>query len=80
MAPGIVSTFSCKVVPVHTGELLDATGVLGVAFTAANVVLSTLVHPLTVTLTVYVPVAAIVAAAMDGFCAEDEKLLGPVHE
>jgi high-affinity K+ transport system ATPase subunit B len=65
---------------VQTGELLETTGIPGVAFTAANVVLSTLVHPFTVTLIVYVPVAAVVAPAILGFCSVDVNPFGPLQE
>ena len=52
----------------------------GTAFTVAVVVPAALVQPLTVTVTEYVPVAAVVAAGMEGFCREELKLFGPVHE
>jgi hypothetical protein len=80
VAPGIVSTVNCNIVPVQTGLLLDALGVVGVEFTPTKVVLSTLVQPLIVTFTVYVPVAAVVAFTIDGFCEEEENPFGPVHE
>ena len=54
-------------------------GVEGIAFTVADVVAAELVHPSTVTVTLYVPVAAVVALVMLGFCSDDVKLLGPVH-
>jgi len=38
------------------------------------------VHPPAVTVTLYVPAIAVVALAIDGFCAEETKLFGPVHE
>ncbi len=37
-------------------------------------------HPATVAVTEYVPVAAVVTFAMVGFCDDEVKLLGPVHE
>jgi hypothetical protein len=60
--------------------LLLTIGVAGVGVIDTVVVASELVHPLTVTVTEYVPSAAIVTPAIDGFCKADEKLLGPVHE
>ena len=38
-----------------------------------------LVHPLTATVTKYVPLAAVVAESIVGFCNADVKLFGPVH-
>ena len=54
-------------------------GVDGIALTTADVVAAVLVHPFTVTVTLYVPVAATVALEIEGFCADDAKLSGPVH-
>jgi hypothetical protein len=68
------------VFPVHTGVLLDADGVAGVALTTTAVVPAAEVHPFVVTVTLYVPVAAIVTEPMEGFCADELKLFGPVHE
>ena len=36
-------------------------------------------QPLTVTVTLYVPEAAVVAFVIDGFCCDEVKLLGPVQ-
>jgi hypothetical protein len=49
VAPVIESTVSCNVDPEQTGLLLDATGVTGVALTAAATVPVELEHPFTVT-------------------------------
>src|SRR5206468_1390739 len=38
------------------------------------------VQPLTVTVTEYVPASAVVAFARVGFCCEEVKPFGPVHE
>ena len=57
----------------------EMVGVEGIALTTADVVAAVLVHPFTVTVTLYVPVAATVALEIEGFCADDVKLLGPVH-
>lgn len=61
------------------GPLFDAVGVAGMAFTVAVVEPAALVHPLTVIVTEYVPVLAVVAAAIEGFCAVDVNPPGPVH-
>jgi hypothetical protein len=68
------------VFPEHTGVLLDAAGVAGVEFTTTAVVPTPDVHPLAVTVTLYVPAIAVVALVADGFCTAETKLLGPVHE
>jgi hypothetical protein len=47
--------------------LLETTGVAGAEFTAAVTVPAALVHPFTVTVNEYVPVAAAVAPAIEGF-------------
>src|SRR6218665_139653 len=67
------------VLPVHTGELLDAVGVAGVEFTTTAVVPTALVQPLVVTVTLYVPAIAVVALVMLGFCTDDVNEFGPVH-
>lgn len=66
--------------PVHTGELLDAVGVDGVAFTTTAVVPTPEVQPLAVTVTLYVPAIATVALVRLGFCEEEANADGPVHE
>lgn len=65
--------------PEHTGELLDAAGVAGVALMITAVVPAAEVHPLSVTVTLYVPVAAVVTEVMFGFCSDELKLFGPVQ-
>jgi hypothetical protein len=49
------------------------------ALTVAVVVPAALVQLLTVTVTEYMPVAAVVALVMDGVLEEEIKLLGPVQ-
>ena len=49
------------------GPLFEGAGVAGMAFTTAVVDPAELVQPLTVTVTLYVPPAAVVAPAIDGF-------------
>jgi hypothetical protein len=69
-----------SVEPAQIGELLEAVGVAGIGLTVTAVVAAALLHPETVTVTEYVPLAAMVAAAMEGFCVDEEKLFGPVQE
>ena len=68
------------VLPVHTGVLLDAVGVAGVAFTTTAVVPIAEVHPFVVIVTLYVPANATVAPGRVGFCNADANADGPVHE
>ena len=70
-----------SVCPVHkgvlaAGESVDGGGVFTTTFT----VWLGPVQPFTVTFTEYVPAFANVALAMLGFCNEELKLFGPVHE
>ena len=58
---------------------MEAVGVAGVALTVAVVVPAADVQPETVTVTEYVPVAAVVALAIDGFWSADVKPFGPVQ-
>lgn len=72
-----------RVEPVHraVGEaVIDAT--VGNGFTVALVVRTPVaVQPLaSLITTLYVPVAAVVADAMVGFCSGDVNVFGPVHE
>ena len=56
-----------NVEPAQIGPLFPAVGAAGIAFTVATVVPATEAHPLTVTVTEYVPLAAVVALGMLGF-------------
>jgi hypothetical protein len=67
------------VVPEQTGLSLLAVGADGIALTVAVVVAAEDVHPLAVAVTVYVPLAPVVAPEIDGFCAVEVKLFGPVQ-
>ncbi len=68
-----------RVDPTQTGLLLDAVAI-GFVLTITLVV-PVPVQPLaSVTNTVYVPVAAEVTPAIEGFCSKDEKPFGPVQE
>ena len=66
-------------VPEHTVVLPVTLLMVGFALTVTLVV-AELTQPFALaTVTVYVPLAAVVALVIDGFCEEDTKLLGPVH-
>ena len=80
VAPATAGVDRLMVLPVQTGVLLDTVGVAGVAFTTTVVVPAAEVHPLAVTVTLYVPAMATVAFVILGFCTEEAKLFGPVHE
>lgn len=79
MAPATVLDVRFNVVPSQIGLLLLAAGAAGIGLTVTAVVPAVLVHPLTVTVTEYVPDAATVVAAIEGFCVAEEKVFGPVH-
>ena len=68
-----------NVCPEQIGPLLLGDGVAGVSLTVAEVEPAAEVQPLDVTVRLYVPVAAVVAFDIDGFCNEELKLLGPVQ-
>jgi len=65
--------------PTHTGPVLLAVGVAGKAFTTTVVVACAETQPFTVAVTVYIPEAATVAAAIDGACEFEVKAFGPVQ-
>jgi len=80
VAPATVGVVRLRVPPAQIGPLLAAVGVAGAALTVATVVPARDVQPATVTVTEYVPVAAVVAAGIVGFWREELKALGPVQE
>lgn len=80
VAPATAGVERLIVLPVQTGVLLDAVGVDGVVFTTTTTVPTADVHPFAVTVRLYVPAIAVVALVIDGFCTDDEKEFGPVHE
>ena len=80
VAPDTVGVESAIVAFSQYGPPLDAVGVAGVAFTTTFVVPAAEVQPFTVIVTEYVPASAVVAFARVGFCNEDVKPFGPVHE
>lgn len=79
VAPATAGVLRLIVFPVQTGVLLDAVGVAGVAFTTTAVVPTPEVQPATVTVTLYVPAIATVAAGRVGFCNADVNAAGPVQ-
>lgn len=67
MAPATAAVERLIVLPTHTGELLAGAGVAGVGLIVTAVVPAADVHPPTVTVTLYVPVAAVVTLGIVGF-------------
>ena len=66
-APGVgVKEVSNNVPPEHTGLLLDATGTCGVESTIALTVY-VLLHPRSVSVTVYTPASDVLMPAITGF-------------
>ena len=80
VAPATVGVVSEIVAPAQYGPPFEAVGVAGVALTTTEVEPAAEVQPLTVTVTEYVPASAVVAFVRVGFCADDVKPFGPVHE
>ncbi len=68
VAPLTVGVLSEMVPPAQYGPLLDAVGVVGAALTTTLVVPAAEPQVPTVTITEYVPLFAVVALAMVGFC------------
>jgi hypothetical protein len=64
--------------PLQIGLFVVIVGVVGVAFTVATVV-AVSEQLFTVAITVYVPLLAVVAFSMLGFCVLDVYELGPVQ-
>ena len=65
--------------PLHMDVAEPATG-LGNELTVTLVEPAALVHPLIVTFTEYEPALEEVADVILGFCDDELKLFGPVHE
>ena len=81
VAPDIAPALKLKLLPSHTGELLEADGAPGVSLITTVVVPAALGgHPPTMAETEYVPLRAVVTPAMVGFCKVEVKEAGPVHE
>src|SRR6185369_13388876 len=66
--------------PSQYGPPFEALGVAGVGLTTTVVVPAAEGQPLTVMVTEYVPASAVVAFVRVGFCSDDVKPFGPVHE
>jgi hypothetical protein len=80
IAPGlVVDAVRLSVLSEQTGELLPATGIAGVWCTTTFTVPAAEVQLLIVTVTLYVPVAAVVTLVIDGFWSVLIKPFGPVH-
>ena len=79
VAPVTVGVVKVIAEPAHTGELLVGAGVDGNAFTATVVVAARLVHPLTVTVKLYVPAMAAVADGRAGSSTAAVYDDGPVQ-
>lgn len=79
VAPDTVGVVNEMVCPAQSGELLVIVGVAGSAFTTTVAVPARLVHPPTVTVTLYVPAIAAVAEGRVGFCVALVKDDGPVQ-
>lgn len=80
VAPTTALVVRLSVLPVHTGLLLDGAGAAGIGLTETATVPARLVQPLSVTVTEYVPLAAVVAPTILGFCVDDVNPFGPVQE
>src|SRR4029079_13316214 len=79
VAPLTVGVEREIVAPSQYGPPLLAVGVAGVALTTTLVVPAAEVQPFTVTVTEYVPAAAVVVFGRVGFCSAEVKLFGSVH-
>lgn len=79
VAPAIVSALSCNVWPEQIGVFAVTFGEGGLLLTNSTTVPARLVQPLTVTVTEYVPDAAVVTEGIVGFCRAEEKEFGPLH-
>ncbi len=76
---GVDPPVNVNVAPSHIGLLLVAVAT-GIAFTVTATVDAVLVQPFTVTVKLYVPLAAVVAAVIVGFCNVLVNPFGPLHE
>jgi len=66
--------------PLHTVAAFGVEVTVGKGFTVAVTVPAEETHPLTVTVTEYVPLAAVVAFVIEGSSSEEVNAFGPVHE
>ena len=79
MAPATEGVDRFNVAPTHKGPLLLAVGVAGNGLMTTVVEPAALVHPPTVTVTLYVPALATVTLVMLGVLEVEVKPLGPVQ-
>ena len=79
VAPATVGVLSAIVAPAQYGPVFDAVGVAGVGLTTTFVVPAAELQLPTVTMTEYVPLFAVVALEIVGFCSDEVKLFGPVQ-
>ena len=79
VASATVEANKLKVEPGQTTPPLLAVGAEGMALTVAAVVPAAEVQPLTVAVTLYVPVAAVVALGIVGYWAPELNPSGPVQ-
>lgn len=79
VAPATFGVVKVIVDPKQTGVVAVGTGVAGVVLTATATVPNALVHPLTVTVKLYVPAITGVAPGRVGFCNALINALGPVQ-
>jgi hypothetical protein len=68
------------VLPAHRGLFDEMEGAAGVGLTTTVTVLTALVHPETVAVRLYVPLAAIVEFGMEGLCTVEVNPFGPLQE
>jgi hypothetical protein len=79
VAPVTVGVERFNVAPVHKGPLLVAVGVAGIGLTTTVVEPAALVHPPTVTVTLYVPALARVTLEIEGVLNVEVNPFGPVQ-
>ncbi len=79
VAPEYVLELRFKVVPAQTGLLLVSVGDNGPGLTVTETVLTVLVHPFTVIVNEYVPVAAVLAFIIVGSSNSEVNPFGPVQ-
>jgi hypothetical protein len=80
VAPATVLAVRFSWSPAQSGLLLPAAGAAGIGFTVTTTVPAEPEHPATVAVTEYVPLAAVVAPAIEGFCTDEVNPLGPLQE
>ena len=79
VAPLTVGVLSEIVPPAQYGPVFEAVGVLGVVLTTTLVVPAAELQLPTVTMTEYVPLLAVVALVIVGFCCVEVNEFGPVQ-